>query len=480
MVPGLDPNNIQSNAYQIAYKCLGGNGLVYILAGSKKNIWQCRLNVRGIKGYVRETCNTNDLAEAFSFASQRYDELKQRVRDGLTLKSKTFKDFFERDWLPYAKRALSSARYRVHEGTGRRYLLPFFGQMSLENIKEPEIASFWDWRRDYYINGLGADDIPANAKINPSIKTLQIEKGVLNQALKYAKRSGFIPYLPLVEVIKDNRDAAPNRRPNFNRQEWKTLYQFMEEWQNGGIHDLHRFQRQMLRNFVCFLMNSGLRPKEALSLRWKDLGKTENGHLKISIPEDMKTGSRTTIPNIPAMRYLYYVRQLSNHTNPNDLIFADKNGTAMDQSHKTFKKMLIGLGLLKDGSGKSRTFYSCRHSYITFRLMEGVPVEDIARNAGTSVKQIQMHYDHISNEMKAESLVRQTTTNYEDNWHFSARKFYEKLSIAVVDGKVDEVQTEIEETENRLGESAWNGLGIEDFKEPKKTKLRPTTKNDRN
>ena len=435
---GLEPTQIQSKAYQIAYECLGGRCLVYILAGSKKNIWQCRLNVLGIQGYVRESCHTNDLTAAFAYASQRYEDLKQRVRDGLALKSQSFKDFFENEWLPYAKRSLSIDRYRVHQGTGRRYLVPFFGQMALENILEKDIAAFWEWRRDYYINGLGADAPPANAKKHPSIKTLQIEKGVLNQALKYAKRNGFIPYMPLVEIIRDNRDAAPNRRPSFSREEWQRLYQYMEEWQRGGVHSLHRFQRQMLRNFVCFLITSGLRPKEALSLRWRDIRNTEGAFLKIYVPEGTKTGSRTNIPNRPAVRYLAYVRKISKHTKDDDLIFCDASGEPMDQSHKTFKKVLEHLGMLKDESGKGRTFYSCRHSYITFRLLEGVPMEDIARNAGTSVKQIQNHYDHIANEMKAEVLTQQNTEHFEDRWSNSADIFqegYETKNAAGLEGQ---------------------------------------------
>ena len=56
--------------------------------------------------------------------------------------------------------------------------------------------------------------------------------------------------------------------------------------------------------------------------------------------------------------------------------------------------------------GDKRTPYSMRHSYITFRILYGdTSKDDIARNCGTSIGEIDDHYDHVLNEQKAESLT---------------------------------------------------------------------------
>ena len=55
-------------------------------------------------------------------------------------------------------------------------------------------------------------------------------------------------------------------------------------------------------------------------------------------------------------------------------------------------------------SGKSITWYSFRHSYITMRLKAGVPVPVIAANTDTSMKYIQNHYFHYRADESTEIL----------------------------------------------------------------------------
>ena len=47
-----------------------------------------------------------------------------------------------------------------------------------------------------------------------------------------------------------------------------------------------------------------------------------------------------------------------------------------------------------------------RHSYITFQLLNGVDIRTVARNCGTSVGEIEKHYDHVMNEQASDALTR--------------------------------------------------------------------------
>ncbi len=49
--------------------------------------------------------------------------------------------------------------------------------------------------------------------------------------------------------------------------------------------------------------------------------------------------------------------------------------------------------------------YSLRHYYATQRLLEGVQVYDLAKNMGTSVKQIENHYGHVLATQKTNELI---------------------------------------------------------------------------
>jgi integrase len=42
-------------------------------------------------------------------------------------------------------------------------------------------------------------------------------------------------------------------------------------------HSFHVRQRNILRNYVLFMANSGLRPNEARQLRWRDIKITDDG-----------------------------------------------------------------------------------------------------------------------------------------------------------------------------------------------------------
>ena len=96
-------------------------------------------------------------------------------------------------------------------------------------------------------------------------------------------------------------------------------------------------------------------------------------------------------------------------TDAGDYIFADpKTGSMPD------KKIYYRHGdeIIRNTGLKSKhpkpTFYCLRHTYATFRLLEDVPVFDIAENMGTSVKFIEEHYGHVKRIQRSHVLTRGT------------------------------------------------------------------------
>ena len=78
----------------------------------------------------------------------------------------------------------------------------------------------------------------------------------------------------------------------------------------------------------------------------------------------------------------------------------------MKNISKTYKTKLVELGLYLSGDGKPRPPYSLRHYYATQRLLGGVQVYDLAKNMGTSVKQIENHYGHVLSIQKTQELIQ--------------------------------------------------------------------------
>ena len=68
--------------------------------------------------------------------------------------------------------------------------------------------------------------------------------------------------------------------------------------------------------------------------------------------------------------------------------------------------MLEESGLLNcPVTGKERSLYSLRHYYATQKLLEDVPINDLAEQMGTSILMITKHYSHLTSLMKAKQFT---------------------------------------------------------------------------
>lgn len=329
----------------------------------------------------------------------------------MALESPRFSDFVRDEWLPYAERTLSIHRFRLHKGTSDRYLMPYFGDEALDQIRQKTVDGYWDWRRDYWVSGDGAENQKPNIAERPSRQTLKIERSILNQIFKYAKRQEYILAMPLLEVTPNAGDPASKVRPYFTPEEYVSLKAYLVNWvREGGRHRLHKYQRQMLRMLVLFLFNTGMRPNEAFQIRWNMVHdprvmETDRKYLWIHVPFTTKTKARETVPMEGTDLLLDEVKGISQYTEPDDLVWADWNGNSMNNTYKTFETVLKNSGLLRDWKGKKRTFYSCRHSHITYQLLLKIAPSDMKDNLGTSEAQISKHYNHIVARMKENLLA---------------------------------------------------------------------------
>jgi integrase len=172
---------------------------------------------------------------------------------------------------------------------------------------------------------------------------------------------------------------------------------------------MHRFQREVLRELILILSNTGLRIGEALELKWSDLRhrKQKDGYEYLFINvRSGKTGSREVIPKKNAATYLNRLRNLYGNVDINDFIFRNYDGSRLLEPGITFRKILAQLKMLTGPDGNRRSLYSLRHTYITNELdMGDLSIYQIAQNAGTSVTYIERHYSHASVHQKAKQYA---------------------------------------------------------------------------
>jgi integrase len=87
-------------------------------------------------------------------------------------------------------------------------------------------------------------------------------------------------------------------------------------------------------------------------------------------------------------------------------VFALPDGTVSKNLDQTFRRFLEETGLLVcPVTQQNRTLYSLRHTYATFALInDGMDIHVLARNMGTSIPMIELHYNHLQPRMKKDML----------------------------------------------------------------------------
>lgn len=135
------------------------------------------------------------------------------------------------------------------------------------------------------------------------------------------------------------------------------------------------------------MANTGIRPDEANLLEYRD----------VTIVEDEASGQTILEIEVRGKRGVGYCKSMPSAVRPFERMIKRNEPEPTDRlfphdHKKQFNRILNELGLKIERQGNRRTLYSLRHSYISFRLLEGADIYQIAKNCRTSVEMIEKHY----------------------------------------------------------------------------------------
>ena len=270
----------------------------------------------------------------------------------------------------------------------RLHLVPFFGKLGLSEITTTKIQEYRLARMQSTYRGK-----------HPAAATVQKEIVTLRMTLKAAVRHGWLGHLP--DFSAPYRSSAKvSHRAWFSPDEYKTLYPASRENIKGMINRKHRYLAEQLHDKILFMANTGLRPDEAIQLQYRDVetineGEEDETILAISVRGKRGVGYCKSMPGavLPFQRLVE-----RNDPAPTDHVFPHDH-------KKAFNRLLEENDLKFDRDGNRRTLYSLRHSYISFRLLEGADIYQIAKNCRTSVEMIEKHYAvHLKNVIDASAI----------------------------------------------------------------------------
>jgi integrase len=248
-----------------------------------------------------------------------------------------------------------------------------------------------------------------------------------------------------------NDGRRGERRPYFELHEYQKLYRFMRKYvklstkdsPQGGVKNQTIMIRELLRDYVLFLTNTGLRHgTETKNLKWKHISETFiDGEPYVIIKlEKGKTGRRTIVCKHSVRRYLERIKDRFQHLvgrNLNQIldvyepVFRCRDGSVPKDWHGAFKNMLIKSDLLNDVNGARRSLYSLRHTYATFQILYGkLDLHTLAKNMGTSIAMLERHYSHLDVLHRADALAGRKFSRDSKQ----PKKTTEPTKIFIVDG----------------------------------------------
>lgn len=383
----------------------GGEVVLYKRGDSAK--WQARYKLKDLKWHRVATKHAN-IQYAAEIACEAYDRARFLFDEKVPITSKRFDDVASKTAIELERMVASGVGKSVYNDYVRvinQYLIPFFGKKFINTIGYEDVSDFNEWR------------IKKMGKV-PVQSTVVTQTSAFNRVFDFAVERGWIlqSQVPKMKASGEKGKA----REAFSLSEYKSLTTKMATWCKKGHTAKTKEMRELLRDYVLILANTGIRHgTEARSIMWKDIEwikKDDERYLHITVTG--KVGKRTLIANHNTEIYLTRLAQrqpeLAKLTFDNLLkkklnepIFKLKNGETTTNLNGTFRTLMRDSGLDKNKQTfEKRTLYSLRHTYAHLALLKDkMDVYTLAKQMGTSVKMIEMHYGHLKPAMKADVIA---------------------------------------------------------------------------
>jgi integrase len=380
---------------------------------SKK--WQVHYKIDGLKTWFRKSVQTTDVDKAVQLAERLWMKATFEHEEGRPVISKKFK--------PVAEVVLRRLEEEIKAGTAKPiakdyvsainlYLTPYYGNFNVDSIKPATVSQFHVWRKQKVGRELsGSAQNNHNAAFN-LVMDEAIQRGYLTDYHRPSTK---------------NTGAESDRRAEFSHEELEALIKYAPKFISEGRTDRTQMIRQVLAQaYLPFLAATGIRAgTESENLEWRHIDvEIINGQPVLHIRlQQGKLGPRNFVAHNSCWRVLEVMRQISPDLNDIPLeevlkqriakkVFRLSDGSVPDNWNKPFRQMLEDSNLLKcPVTDKDRSLYSLRHYYATQRLLESIPVHDLAQQMGTSVLMIQKHYSHLTPLMKATQFAGSLSTD---------------------------------------------------------------------
>lgn len=317
----------------------------------------------------QQTFPTKKLAEAFDGSLR----MKKLTGEMATIEAgkKTLAEFGE-EWWRVAREPLAIATRKNYSTSWNKHVLPFLGEMQLREITPRAVE---EWKTELSRNGRRD-------------QTVKKAMNVLQTCMQKAVLWGELKVNPVREVKKPSSKRRKAIRPATPLVVERMREHMLEE---GNVRDA---------TLVSVLAYAGLRPGEALALRWDHVrSKTLliEGAVAYGETKETKTESIRSVPILPALREDLEYWRLRVPKYPGDLIFPSRSRGGKPWAREAYKswgqKAFKRAAFAADRPDLAP--YDLRHSLASLLLRQGKSVVEVAAIMGHQPTMCLSTYAHV-------------------------------------------------------------------------------------
>ena len=258
----------------------------------------------------------------------------------------------------------------------------YFGNRNINDITTYDLRNYLTFLDDNRQKGLSASFQSKHLIVISKVLKIAFEKGVLDK----------IPMVPKISK-KDNP------RPTFTEKQYKLFLKTTREVIDNQVKVRGIQITNELYYFFVFIVHSFMRPieSEIFSIKHQDIEvKYKPNRLEIRVKG--KTGFRIVSTMPDALDFYDKLRILNPEYKPDDYLFFNNypnRSTAIRNVNRQFNYILHLAKIKETSDGQILTPYALRHYSLQTRLVKSkgkVNIFNLAKNAGTSVEQLERFY----------------------------------------------------------------------------------------
>ena len=386
--------------------------------------WQARLLIKDEDGknkYKVITTGTVDYETAVKVAYKELIGNEALIARGVpvfgTKFHKVWEEYMEDQQYQVSVGTLSETRYQSKRNMTNRWIRTRFADRYVHSINDEDMRDYWQWRINFADTEEAKGALKSNgAKYfakNPKPVTLHEEAMVISQIFRFAVMKKYMRTENLPDLSAPVKWET-NRRFPFDNKEMKGIYKAINEKIRKARSVKIKLAWIRLRYKVIIMRNTGMRPTEAINLKWGDYThwyKAEDDKFYTNVFVHGKGKSRRFVAIKKIGTWLDQYKKILNehgdkYLSNSDFVFHKEDGSESRRDGDNLKTILVNTDLLLDELGGNRTLYSFRHTYATTRLIDGnVDWELLSMNMGTSVAMLRDHYGHVIPQQKAAEIT---------------------------------------------------------------------------